>query len=163
MGKMTIGSSGTPVLETTPKNSEVIMVTTERVVEQVVEIPKPVTKDVIVEIPKPVYKIVEVDEVVQKPRITVEEVPQVVIKPIFSIKQETIVLDQLQRKLDESVALAGSKLATLNAQVVQQSVDNTELKQEVSNLKQELLASKKHTLICIIVVGVITTLASLLG
>lgn len=160
MGKMTIGSSGTPVLETTP---EVITVTAERVVERVVEIPKPVTKDVIVEIPKPVYKIVEVEEVVQKPRITVEEVPQVVIKPIFSIKQETIVLDQLQRKLDESVALAGSKLATLNAQVVQQAVDNTELKQEIGNLKLELLTSKKHTLICIVVVGVITALASLLG
>ena len=160
MGKMTIGSSGTPVLEPTP---EVITVTAERVVERVVEIPKPVTKDVIVEIPKPVYKIVEVEEVVQKPRITVEEVPQVVIKPIFSIKQETIVLDQLQRKLDESVALAGSKLATLNAQVVQQAVDNTELKQEIGNLKLELLASKKHTLICIVVVGVITALASLLG
>lgn len=148
------------MLETT---QEVVTVTSEQIVERVIEIPKPVTKDVIVEIPKPVYKIVEVEEVVQKPRITVEEVPQVVIKPIFSIKQETIVLDQLQRKLDESVALAGSKLATLNAQVVQQSVDNTELKQEVSDLKHELLASKKHTLICIVVVGVITALASLLG
>jgi hypothetical protein len=160
MGKMKIGSSGSYIDETV---SEPVTITSERIVERIIEIPKPVTKDVIVEIPKPVYKVVEVDEVIQKPRITVEEVPQVVIKPIFSIKQETIVLDQLQRKLDESVSLASSKLATLNSQVAQQSIDNTELKNEVSELKQELLLLKKHTLICIIVVGVITTLASLLG
>ena len=57
---------------------------------------------------------VEVEEKVQKPKVVIEEVPQVVIKPVFTIKQETVMLDQLQKKLDESLKLAHEKVEEIN-------------------------------------------------
>ncbi len=160
MAKMRIGSAGSSsaVEVAAPEISSVIE--TERIVT--VEIPKPVTKEVIIEIPKPVYKITEVEQVVQKPKIKVEEVTQTVIKPVFTIKQESIVLDQLQKKVEETVSVASSKLATLNAIVLEQALNNDEQKQELSQLKVEVKALR--TLVVIAVVSsIIATLASVLG
>lgn len=124
MGKMKIGSAGSsevaqaPVIKPEPLVSESISNVVEvpkpviKEVEQVVEIPK--IKEVVVEIPKPVYTIKEVEHVVQKPKIKVEEIPQVIVKPVFNVKQELHVLDQLQIKLEESVALAQSKVEEIN-------------------------------------------------
>lgn len=162
MGKMRIGSAGNdmavasaPVVQSVPQYVE-----TERVIE--VEIPKPVTKEVIVEIPKPVYKIVEVEEKVQKPKIKVEEVTQSVIKPVFSIKTETIVLDQMQKKLDESVSLASTKLEKLNSVVVEQSAGTEKLEKEVSSLRAEL-KSVKTLVVVSALAGLAAALVSLLG
>jgi hypothetical protein len=160
MAKMRIGSAGSSSAVEATASEVTSVVETERVVT--VEIPKPVTKEVIVEIPKPVYKIVEVEQVVQKPKIKVEEVAQTVIKPVFTIKQESIVLDQLQKKVEETVSVASSKLATLNAIVLEQALNNDEQKQELSQLKVEVKALR--TLVVIAVVSsVIATLASVLG
>lgn len=162
MGKLTM-SSNRPT-DTTPverPQSEVHLVK-EVEVERVIEIPKPVTRDVIVEIPKPVYKIVEVEEVVQKPKIRVEEVQQSVIKPIFTIKQETIILDQMQKKLEESVALASNKLQALNAQVVQQNTGNEELLSEVRKLKSDITVLKFCAIVSVIA-GVVAAVTSVLG
>lgn len=161
MGKMRIGSIG---------NAEVVTVapvtaqtkTTEHVVERIVEIPKPVTKEVIVEIPKPTYKIIEVEQIVQKPKIKVEEVQQTVIKPIFTIKQETIILDQLQKKLEESVAIASNKLQVLNIQSIEQTAGNQELREEVKDLKTELKILKTCVIVSV-VVGIVSAVASILG
>lgn len=166
MGKMRVGSSGAGVAVSQPnatvEQSEVVTVTTERVVERVVEIPKPVTKEVVVEIPKPVYKIVEVEQVVQKPKIKVEEVQQSVIKPVFTIKQETIILDQLQKKLEESVSIATNKLQVLNVQAIEQTAGNEELRSEVKQLKSELVVLKLG-IIASVIVGAIAAVASVLG
>ena len=108
------------------------------------------------------YKIVEVDEVVQKPRIKVEEVQQVVIKPIFTIKQETIILDQLQKKLEESVALATSKISVLNACVVEKNVETNELREELIVVKKQINVLKLCTIISA-VAGAVAALASILG
>lgn len=160
MGKMKIGSTGNSDVVTPPVTAQ--MITTEHIVERIVEIPKPVTKEVVVEIPKPVYKIVEVEQVIQKPKIKVEEVQQSVIKPVFTIKQETIILDQLQKKLEESVAIASNKLQTLNVQAIEQTTGNEQLRKEVSQLKQEL-SILKLCVISSVVTGVIAAVASLLG
>ncbi|NDB56208.1 hypothetical protein EB169_10315, partial [archaeon] len=100
----------------------------------------PITKEVIVEIPKPVYKIVEVENIVQKPKIKVEEVTQTVVKPVFSIKQETIVLDQIQKKLDETVAVATSKLSALNSIIKEQRSELESSKTELTGLQKEINA-----------------------
>jgi len=160
MGKMKMGSAGASKTIVSPEQPKTI--TIEEVVEQVIKIPKPITKEVIVEIPKPVYKIVEVDEVVQKPKIKVEEVQQTVIKPIFSIKQETIILDQMQKKLEESVAIATNKLQTLNVQSIEQTVGNNELRAEVKHLKTELHVVKICAVVSV-VVGIVAAIASILG
>jgi hypothetical protein len=159
MGKMKIGSAGaSPAIESI---SEIVQPVAKEV-EVVVEIPKPVTKEVIVEIPKPVYKIVEVEQVVQKPKIKVEEVQQSVIKPVFTIKQETIVLDQMQRKLDETVSLAVNKLNILNAYIVEKNNETEELRGELTKVKQELSVLKLCA-IASVVAGIVAALASLLG
>ena len=158
MGKMKIGSAGS--LEVV--QSLAVVTSTVVPVQQVVEIPKPVTKEVVVEIPKPVYKIVEVEEKVQKPKIKVEEVQQVVIKPVFTIKQETIILDQLQRKLSESVEIASNKLQTLNVQSINQTLGNEEVRGEVQSLKAEIKVLKVCVLVSV-VSGVVAALASVLG
>lgn len=114
MGKFRIGS-GLPTPQNVLSNDEIeveIPKITEVSVERIVKIP--VIKEVEVEIQKPVFKLVEVEEKVQKPKVIIEEVPQVVIKPVFSIKQETVMLDQLQKKLDESLKLAHEKVEELN-------------------------------------------------
>lgn len=160
MGKMKIGSAGATEVIAVPQQA--MTITTEQIVERVVEIPKPVTKEVVVEIPKPVYKIVEVEQVIQKPKIKVEEVQQSVIKPVFTIKQETIVLDQLQKKLDESVSLATSKLSILNACVLEKNIETEELRGELTKVKQELSVLKLCA-IASVVTGVVAALASLLG
>lgn len=161
MGKMRIGSAGnSEITEVAPVTAQTV--TTEHIVERVIEIPKPVTKDVVVEIPKPVYKIVEVQEVVNKPKIKVEEVQQTVIKPIFTIKQETIILDQLQKKLEESVAIASNKLQVLNVQAIEQTAGNQELREEVKKLKSELSVLKACA-VASVLAGVIAAIASLLG
>lgn len=159
MAKMRIGSAGSSsaVEVAAPEISSVVE--TERIVT--VEIPKPVTKEVIIEIPKPVYKITEVEQVVQKPKIKVEEVTQTVIKPVFTIKQETIVLDQLQKKVEETVAVASTKLSALNAIILEQNANVEESKKEVESLKDEVKTLK--TLVIVSVVsGVVAALASLL-
>lgn len=155
MGKMKIGSGGeTVVVQSAPAQ----IVSEEKVVT--VEIPKPVTKDVIVEIPKPVYKIVEVEEVVKKPKIRVDEVTQSVIKPVFTIKQETIILDQLQKKLDESVALASSKLGVLNSAVVEQNMVNEESIKRIEKLSERV--NKLQTIVIISAIcSVLVALSSL--
>jgi hypothetical protein len=160
MAKMRIGSAGSSSAVEVAASEVTSVVETERVVT--VEIPKPVTKEVIVEIPKPVYKIVEVEQVVQKPKIKVEEVAQTVIKPVFTIKQESIVLDQLQKKVEETVSVASSKLATLNAIVLEQALNNDEQKQELSQLKVEVKALRTFVVIAV-VSSIIATLASVLG
>lgn len=160
MGKMKIGSAGAVDAIIAPQ--QVVSVTTENVVERVIEIPKPVTKEVVVEIPKPVYKIVEVEQIVQKPKIKVEEVQQSVIKPVFTIKQETIILDQLQKKLDESVAIATNKLQVLNVQAIEQTAGNEQLRTEVKQLKSELVVLKIGIVVSV-VVGAIAAVASILG
>lgn len=160
MGKMKIGSAGATEVIAVPQQA--MTITTEQIVERVVEIPKPVTKEVVVEISKPVYKIVEVEQVIQKPKIKVEEVQQSVIKPVFTIKQETIVLDQLQKKLDESVSLATSKLSILNACVLEKNIETEELRGELTKVKQELSVLKLCA-IASVVTGVVAALASLLG
>lgn len=157
---MRIGSAGSSSAVEVAASEVTSVVETERVVT--VEIPKPVTKEVIVEIPKPVYKIVEVEQVVQKPKIKVEEVAQTVIKPVFTIKQESIVLDQLQKKVEETVSVASSKLATLNAIVLEQALNNDEQKQELSQLKVEVKALRTFVVIAV-VSSIIATLASVLG
>lgn len=162
MGKMKIGSAGSLEVVQSPAVVTSTVVPVRQVVEQVVEIPKPVTKEVVVEIPKPVYKIVEVEEKVQKPKIKVEEVQQVVIKPVFTIKQETIILDQLQRKLSESVELASNKLQTLNAQAVEQTLGNEEVRNEVTALKGQLKVLKVGIIVSV-VSSVVAALASILG
>jgi uncharacterized coiled-coil protein SlyX len=155
MGKMKIGSGGeTVIVQSAPAQ----IVSEEKVVT--VEIPKPVTKDVIVEIPKPVYKIVEVEEVVKKPKIRVDEVTQSVIKPVFTIKQETIILDQLQKKLDESVALASSKLGVLNSTVVEQNMVNDESIKRIEKLSERV--NKLQTIVIISAIcSVLVALSSL--
>lgn len=161
MGKMRIGSVGNSEIVTdVPVTTQTI--TTEQIIERIIEIPKPVTKDVVVEIPKPVYKIVEVEQVVQKPKIKVEEVQQSVIKPVFTIKQETIILDQLQKKLEESVSIATNKLQVLNVQAIEQTAGNEELRGEVKQLKSELVVLKLG-IIASVIVGAIAAVASILG
>lgn len=110
-----------------------------------VEIPKPVIKDVVIEVPKPTYKIVEVEEVVKKPKIRVDEVTQSVIKPVFTIKQETIVLDQLQKKLDESVELALAKLSKLNSATIEKNIETEALTHQLKTLSKELVRVKVAT------------------
>lgn len=114
MGKFRIGS-GRSAPQTVLSEDEIeveIPKVTEIFVERRVEIP--VIKEISVEIQKPVFKVVETEEKVEKPKIIVEEVPQTVIKPVFSIKQETVILDQLQKKLDETLKLAQEKADKLN-------------------------------------------------
>lgn len=151
MGKMKIGSAGVvsaseqPSLTPAPIISESEMVVevpkpVVKEVERVVEIPK--VKEVVVEIPKPVYSIKEVEHVIQKPKIKVEEIPQVIVKPVFNVKQELQVLDQLQIKLEESVALAQSKVEQINAISAKKAeLDErtlARLEQETKLLKQGL-------------------------
>lgn len=156
MGKMKIGSSGTSSViipaDTTSEIPETFTwgdpieipkpVTKE--VEVIVEIPKPVTKEVTVEISKPVYVIKEVEHVVQKPKIKVEEIPQVIIKPVFNVKQELQVLDQLQVKLEESVALAEEKVKKINDASAEQYKQDarvlSKLESETKLIKVALLA-----------------------
>lgn len=163
MGKMKIGS-GEPSQRLEVKSTEIQTVPNVvlQEVEHVVEIPKPVTKDVVVEIPKPVYKIVEVEEVVQKPKIRIDEVQQSVIKPIFTIKQETIILDQLQKKLEETVAIASNKLQVLNVQAAEHVEQNHELQKEVEQLKKEVSSLRLYAVVSVLA-GVIAAVASLLG
>ena len=170
MGKMKLGSAdssrsaqGSDETTLVPEYREVIVPTyVETPKEIVVEIPKPVTKEVLVEIPKPIYKIVEVEETVQKPRIKVEEVTQSVIKPVFSIKTETIVLDQIQKKLDESLSLTSAKLEKLNSFVVQQPSESKVSIEELAALKRELKLIK--TLVALSVLsGLAAVVVSLLG
>lgn len=114
MGKFRIGS-GLSAPQTVSPGDEIeveIPKVTEVSVERLVKIP--VVKEVEVEVQKPVFKLVEVEEKVQKPKVVIEEVPQVVIKPVFTIKQETVMLDQLQKKLDESLKLAHEKVEEIN-------------------------------------------------
>lgn len=158
MGKMKIGS-GEPV-QRASQIQEIPSVVVQEV-EHLVEIPKPVTKDVIVEIPKPVYKIVEVEQVIQKPKIKVEEVQQSVIKPVFTIKQETIVLDQLQKKLEETVAIALNKLQVLNAQAAEHVAENEGLRKEVDGLKQQVTSLRLYA-VASVIAGVVAAIASLL-
>lgn len=132
MGKMKIGSSGAGSAIQQPEiavdvSEPIVSFTSIEIakpvtkeVEVVVEIPKPVTKEVMVEISKPVYVIKEVEQVIQKPKIKVEEIPQVIVKPVFNVKQELQVLDQLQIKLEESVALAEEKVKKINATTAEQ-------------------------------------------
>lgn len=164
MGKMKIGSGESSQRVPQPQAVEVQTVPNVIIeeVEHIVEIPKPITKEVIVEIPKPSYKIVEVEEVVQKPKIKIEEVQQSVIKPIFTIKQETIILDQLQKKLEETVAIASNKLQVLNIQAVEHVEQNDRLQEEVEQLKKEIDSLKLYVAVSI-VAGVIAAVASLLG
>lgn len=159
MGKMKIGSAGASEVVAV-QSSPTQVISEEKVVT--VEIPKPVTKEIIVEIPKPVYKVVEVEEVVKKPKIRVDEVTQSVIKPVFTIKQETIILDQLQKKLDESVALASSKLGVLNSAVVEQNMVNNESVKQIEVLKQKV--GKLQIIVIISAVSsVLIALSSLVG
>lgn len=114
MGKFRIGS-GLPMPQNVSSNDEIeveIPKITEVSVERVIKIP--VVREVEVEVEKPVFKLIEIEERVQKPKIIIEEVPQVVIKPVFSIKQETVMLDLLQKKLDESLKLAHEKVEEIN-------------------------------------------------
>jgi uncharacterized coiled-coil protein SlyX len=162
MGKMKIGSGGKtkPTVSKPVDAIEPIVATSEKILT--VEIPKPVVKDVIVEIPKPIYKVVEVEEVVKKPKIRVDEVTQSVIKPVFTIKQETIVLDQLQKKLDESVSLASSKLNILNSTVVEQNKVNDESIKRIENLTKRV--SKLQTAIIVSVIcSVLVVISSFVG
>jgi hypothetical protein len=146
-----------------PEYREVIVPTyVEKTKEVVVEVPKPVTKEVVVEIPKPVYKIVEVEEKVQKPKIKVEEVTQSVIKPVFTIKTETVVLDQLQKKLDETAALATSKLSALKSVIVQQHDEVETTKKELDSIKQDLKLIKTLAVLSVLS-GLTAVLVSLLG
>lgn len=163
MGKMKVGSTGSPkVAVVPPVQSQSVQPQIEQVVERIVEIPKPVTKDVIVEISKPVYNIVEVEQVVQKPKIKVEEVQQTVIKPVFTIKQETIILDQMQKKLEESVAIAINKLNALNACIVQKNAETQELQGELKRVKTELVVLKVCA-ISSVVAGIVAAFASVMG
>ena len=156
---MKIGSAGASEVVAV-QSSPTQVISEEKVVT--VEIPKPVTKEIIVEIPKPVYKVVEVEEVVKKPKIRVDEVTQSVIKPVFTIKQETIILDQLQKKLDESVALASSKLGVLNSAVVEQNMVNNESVKQIEVLKQKV--GKLQIIVIISAVSsVLIALSSLVG
>jgi hypothetical protein len=160
MAKMRIGSAGSSSAVEVAAQEVSSVVETERIIT--VEIPKPVTKEVIVEIPKPVYKIVEVEQVVQKPKIKVEEVAQTVIKPVFTIKQETIVLDQLQKKVEETVAVASSKLSALNAVVIEQQLSNEAQSKELHEAKLEVKALKTLVIVSV-VLSAVAALASLLG
>jgi hypothetical protein len=160
MAKMRIGSAGSSYAVEVAAQEVSSVVETERIIT--VEIPKPVTKEVIVEIPKPVYKIVEVEQVVQKPKIKVEEVAQTVIKPVFTIKQETIVLDQLQKKVEETVAVASSKLSALNSVVIEQQLSNEAQSKELHETKLEVKALKTLVIVSV-VLSAVAALASLLG
>lgn len=170
MGKMKLSSTNTSRSTEIPEEFVVVpeyhevtvpkYIETEKIIT--VEVPKPVTKEVLVEIPKPTYKIVEVEETVQKPRIKVEEVTQSVIKPVFSIKTETIVLDQIQKKLDESLSLTSAKLEKLNSFVVQQPTESKVSIEELETLKRELKLIK--TLVALSVLsGLAAVVVSLLG
>lgn len=114
MGKFRIGSGQSAPQSVSPGDEIEVEIpkVTEVSVDRVVQIP--VVREVEVEVQKPVFKLVEVEEKVQKPKVIIEEVPQVVIKPVFSIKQETVMLDQLQKKLDESLKLAQEKLEEMD-------------------------------------------------
>lgn len=162
MGKIKMTSARSSDGTTIHDDAIEIPVVKEIEIERIVEIPKPITKEVMVEIPKPVYKIVEVEQVVQKPKIKVEEVQQSVIKPVFTIKQETIVLEQMQKKLDETVSLAINKINMLNACVVEKNIEIGELRVELTKVKKELSVLKLCA-IASVVTGVVAALASLLG
>lgn len=161
MGRMKVGSgasSAKTVVTTDPSRVETVAVEKE----VIVEIPKPVTKEVEVEVQKPRYKVVEVEEVVKKPKIRVDEVPESVIKPVFTIKQETIVLDKLQKKLEQSVELAASKLSELNSIVVEKNIQNEELASEIQSLNNKVLKIQIGTAISAAIL-VAAVVASLIG
>lgn len=166
MGKMKIGSGGeTVVVESSaPVKQEAVVDKSVEIeipkpvikeVERVVEIPK--VKEVVVEIPKPVYSIKEVEHVVQKPKIKVEEIPQVIIKPVFNVKQELQVLDQLQIKLEESVALAQSKVEEIN-KITAQKAELDERTLAKLEAESKLL---KQGLVVVIVLSVVSIALSL--
>lgn len=159
MGTFRIGSGGSiPQTVVSGDKVEIEIPTVKEVpVERLVQIP--VVKEVSVEVQKPVFKIVEVDEKIQKPKIVVEEVPQVVIKPVFTIKQETIMLDQLQKKLDESLKLAHEKVEKLNQVTAERA--ETDLR-TLETLKSEAKSMKIVLGVCV-VLGVISAIASILG
>lgn len=145
MGKFRIGS-GLPAPQNITAADEIeieIPKITEVSVERVIKIP--VVREVEVEVQKPVFKLVEVEEKIQKPKIIVEEIPQVVIKPVFSIKQETVILDNLQKKLDESVKLAKEKIKEIDdATVEKAALDHktlTTLQNEARLLKISIAVS----------------------
>jgi hypothetical protein len=159
MGKFRIGS-GQSLPQTVSAGDEIEVEMpkfTEITVERRVEVP--VVKEVEVEVQKPVFKLVEVEEKVQKPRVVIEEVPQVVIKPVFTIKQETVVLDQLQKKLDESVKLAQEKLDELNKSHAERAeLDHRTLE----TLQVEAKALKIGLGVCMFL-SAVAAIASLLG
>jgi hypothetical protein len=159
MGKFRIGS-GLSAPQTVSPGDEIeveVPKITEVSVERIVKIP--VVREVEVEVQKPVFKLVEVEEKVQKPKVIIEEVPQVVIKPVFTIKQETVMLDQLQKKLDESLTLAQEKLDKLNQlEAIRAELDHRTLE----TLQVESKSLKIVVGICM-VLSAIAAIASVLG
>lgn len=159
MGKFRIGtgqSSPQNVLSNDEIEVEIPKVT-EVSVERIVKIP--VVREVEVEVQKPVFKLVEVEEKVEKPKIIVEEVPQVIIKPVFSIKQETVMLDQLQKKLDESLKLAHDKLEQINNSYAERA----ELDHKTLETLQVEAKALKIGLTVSIIVSAVAAIAALLG
>jgi hypothetical protein len=159
MGKFRIGAGQSAPQSVSPGDEIEIEMPkiTEVSVERRVEIP--VIKEVSVEIQKPVFKLVEVEEVVQKPKVIIEEVPQVVIKPVFTIKQETVMLDQLQKKLDESLTLAQEKLEKMN----QLEANKAELDHRMLETLQVETKALKIAVGISMLMSAIAAIASLLG
>lgn len=159
MGKFRIGT-GQSAPQNVLSNDEIeveIPKVTEVSVERIVKIP--VVREVEVEVQKPVFKLVEVEEKVEKPKVIIEEVPQVVIKPVFSIKQETVMLDQLQKKLDESLKLAHDKLEQINNSYAERA----ELDHKTLETLQVEAKALKIGLIVSIIVSAVAAIAALLG
>ena len=159
MGKFRIGS-GQSAPQNVLSNDEIeveIPKVTEVSVERIVKIP--VVREVEVEVQKPVFKLVEVEEKVEKPKVIIEEVPQVVIKPVFSIKQETVMLDQLQKKLDESLKLAHDKLEQINNSYAERA----ELDHRTLETLQVEAKALKIGLTVSIIVSAVAAITALLG
>ena len=159
MGKFRIGS-GQSVPQRVSPGDEIegeIPKVTEVSVERIVKIP--VVREVEVEVQKPVFKLVEVEEKVEKPKVIIEEVPQVVIKPVFSIKQETVMLDQLQKKLDESLKLAHDKLEQINNSYAERA----ELDHRTLETLQVEAKALKIGLTVSIIVSAVAAITALLG
>lgn len=159
MGKFKIGSGLAAPANIQPGDEIEIEMPkfTEVSVERRVEIP--VVREVEVEVQKPVFKLVEVEEKVQKPKVIIEEVPQVVIKPVFSIKQETVMLDQLQKKLDESLKLAHEKVDELN----KAQAERAELDHKTLETLQVEAKALKIGLTMSIILSAVAAIAAILG
>lgn len=143
MGKFKIGSSGISsvipeiesVVEYQDLSSPMVVDIPKPIIKEyevVVELPKPVLKEISVEIPKPVYVINEVEHSIEKPKYIVEEMHHTVIRPVFNVKQELQSLDQLQDKIDESVAIAKEKLDVLNMKLIMSQAESVEILKEQS-------------------------------